>query len=204
MADYRFVVHGRQPGGFGYSWALNITSNQVASDLVTTMNAALLDFWNNATYGVGTQYHTNTTIDSFDVYTLNEIFHATAKRSFAMTLAGTSSDNPLSDATTLTVKKSSTSVQRNGRGFIAFPAPVEGTLDTGFYSVPTRTRFQEAAESLLVAIHADGSTIFVHTGAAATKGGVAPYTKTVISEMNASNKPGTRRQRTRKQIGVYG
>lgn len=204
MADYRFVVHGRQPGGFGYSWALNITSNQVASDLVTTMNAALLDFWNNATYGVGTQYHTNTTIDSFDVYTLNEIFHATAKRSFAMTLAGTSSDNPLSDATTLTVKKSSTSVQRNGRGFIAFPAPVEGTLDTGFYSVPTRTRFQEAAESLLVAIHADGSTIFVHTGAAETKGGVAPYTKTVISEMNASNKPGTRRQRTRKQIGVYG
>lgn len=203
MTDYKVVVRGRQPGGYAYSWALNITSNQTAAALVTTMSAALTDFWTNGTYGVGSQYKSTTTLDSFDVYTLNGVFKATAKESFTLSLAGTSTDNPLSDATTLTVKKTSTSVQRNGRGFTALPAPVEGTLDTGFYSSATRSRFQQAMEAVLVAIHADGSTIFVHTGATVTKGGVAPYTKTVISSMHASNKPGTRRQRTRKQIGQY-
>jgi len=203
MTDFKVVVRGRQSGGFAYSWAFNVTTNQTASALVSTVNTLLTDFWTNGTYGVGASYHTDMTIDSFDVYTLNGTYKATAKTSFAMTLAGTSSDNPLSDATTLTIKKTSTSVQRNGRGFIALPAPVEGTLTGGFYASTTRTRFQNAAESILTAIAADGSTIFVHTGAVATVGGVAPYTKTVITDVRCSNKPGTQRGRTRKVVGIY-
>lgn len=203
MTDYKVVWRGRLPGGFAYSCNINVTSTQTPSALVTTMAAILTDFWNNGTYGVGSQYHTDTTLDTFDVYTLNGTFHATAKTSFALTLAGTSSDNPLSDATTLTIKKTSSSVQRNGRGFLALPAPVEGTLSAGFYSSTVRTRFQAAAEAILTGVAADGSTIFVHTGAAVTHGGVPAYTKTVITSMHASNKPGTRRQRTRKQKGVY-
>jgi hypothetical protein len=203
MTDYKVRWHGRLPGGFGYSNEINVTSNQTPSALVTTMASILTDFWNNGTYGVGAQYHTDTTLDTFDVYTLDGTFKATAKTSFALSLAGTSADNPLSDSTTLTIKKTSTSVKRNGRGYLKLPAPVEGTLVAGYYSSATRTRFQQAAEAILTGVGADGSTIFVHTGAAVTHGGVPAYTKTVITAMHASNKPGTNRARTRKQIGVY-
>jgi hypothetical protein len=203
MTNYLLAVHGRLPGGFEYSWHLALDSAHTAADLITSSASALTDFWTNGTYGVGTQYHTDTTLDTFDIYTMSGTWRATNKTSFALTLAGTSTDNPLADSSTLTIKKASTGVQRNERGFISLPAPVEGTLSAGFYSSATRTRFQEAAEALFVNMTADGTKVVVHTGAAETKGGVAPYTSTVIVAMHASNKPGTRRQRTRKQIGVY-
>lgn len=203
MTNYALVVHGVQPGGFGYSWAWDLDSTKTASELVTSAASALTDFWTNGTYGLGTQYHTNTTLDSFDIYTLGPTWRATNKTSFALSLAGTSSDNPLADSTTLTIKKSSTGVAKNQRGFTALPAPVEGTLVNGFYTPATRTRFQEAAEALLVNITADGTKVVVHTGKDETKGGVPAFTSTVIVAMHASNKPGTRRQRTRKQVGAY-
>lgn len=203
MTNYTMRVHGVQPGGFGYSWALDLDSAHTAADLITSCAAALTDFWTNGTYGLGTQYKSSTTLDSFDIYTNDGTWKATNKTSFALSLAGSSSDNPLSDATTLTIKKASTGVRRNQRGFIALPAPVEGTLVNGFYTAPTRLRFQEAAEALFVNITADGTKVVVHTGKDTTKGGVAPYTSTVIVAMHASNKPGSRRQRTRKQIGAY-
>lgn len=203
MADYLMRVHGRQPGGFGYSWGIFITSNQPPATLETTMAAALTDFWTNGTYGLGAQYAAGTTLDNFDIYELDGTFKATTRRNMALTLVGTSGDNPLPDSSTLTIKKVSTSVKRNGRGFIKLPAPVEGVLVNGFYTSAARLRFEQAAESLLTALNADGSTIFVHVGKDDTKGGVPKYTKTVISAMKASNKPGSNRARTRKQVGVY-
>lgn len=203
MTNYTMRVHGLQPGGFGYSWALDLDSTKTASDLITSCASALTDFWTNGTYGLGSQYKSSTTLDSFDIYTNGPTWRATNKTSFALSLAGSSSDNPLPDATTLTIKKASTGVQRNERGFVALPAPVEGTLVTGFYTPTVRTRFQEAAEALFVNITSDGTKVVVHTGKNETKGGVAPYTSTVIVAMHASNKPGQRRQRTRKQVGAY-
>lgn len=203
MTNYSMVVHGLQPGGLPYSWHWDLDSTKTASDLVTSCASALTDFWTNGTYGVGTQYKSSTTLDSFDIYTLGPTWRATNKTSFALSLAGTSADNPLADSSTITVKKSSTGVAKNQRGFTALPAPVEGTLSGGFYTPATRTRFQDAAEALFVNITADGTKVVVHTGAEETKGGVAPFTSTVIVAMHVSNKPGSRRQRTRKQVGAY-
>lgn len=203
MTNYVAVIHGRLPGGFGYSWKLDLDSAHTAADLITSVGAALTDLWTNGTYGLGSQYHVDTTLDSFDIYTVDASWKATNKTSFALSLVGSSSDNPLADSTTLTVKKATTGVRRNERGFISFPAPVEGTLSGGFYTGPTRTRFQEAAEALFVNVTADGTKVVVHTGKNPTKTGVAPYTSTVVVAMHASNKPGTRRQRTRKQVGAY-
>lgn len=203
MTDYAVKVHGRLESNEPYSWTWNVTSNQTPSALVTTMAAALTDMWSNGTYGVGSQYAPGIRLDSFDVVTLDGTFRETAKLSHTLTLVGTSGDAPLSDKTTMVMKKVSTGLRRNQRGFTHLPAPVEGVLDAGLYTVTARNRFTTAMRAVLSAINADGSTLFVHTGASETKGGVAPYTKTVITDVTCSNKPGTQRNRMNKVPGVY-
>jgi hypothetical protein len=203
MTDYAMKVHGHLPGGPVYSWRWFITSNQTSAALVTTMAAALADFWSNGTYGVGAQYAPGVTLDTFDIITLDGTFQETLKASHTLSLVGTSGDAPLSDSTTLIVKKVSGGLKRNQRGFTKLPAPVEGVLSGGLYTVPARNRFTTAMRAVLSAINADGSTMFVHVGKEATKGGISAYTKTVISDVTASNKPGTQRKRMSKVIGVY-
>jgi pSer/pThr/pTyr-binding forkhead associated (FHA) protein len=197
------LVHGRLESNEPYTWKWNITSNQTPSALVTTMSAALTDMWTNGTYGVGSQYAPGIRLDDFDIITLDATFRQTAKLNHALTLVGTSGDSPLSDKTTMVMKKVSTGLRRNQRGFTHLPAPVEGTLTGGLYTTTVRNRFTTAMRAVLSAITADGSTLFVHTGARETVGGVAPYTKTVITDVTCSNKPGTQRNRMNKVVGVY-
>jgi len=196
-------VFGRLESNEAYSWSWNITSNQTAAALVTTMAAALTDMWSNGTYGLGAQYAPGIRLDSFDIITLDGTFRETAKLSHALTLLGTSGDNALSDKSTMVMKKVSTGLRRNQRGFTHLPAPVEGDLSAGLYTTTARNRFTTAMRAVLSAIAADGSTLFVHTGATTTHGGVAPYTKTVITDVTCSNKPGTQRKRMSKVVGAY-
>jgi hypothetical protein len=203
MTDYKMKVLGRLESNEAYSWAWNITSNQTPAALVTTMAAALTDMWSNGTYGLGSQYAPGIRLDSFEIITLDGTFRETAKLDHTLTLVGTSGDNALSDKSTMVLKKVSTGLRRNQRGFTHLPAPVEGTLSAGKYTVTARNRFTTAMRAVLAAINADGSTLFVHTGAHTTVGGVAPYTKTVCADVTCSDKPGTQRKRMAKVVGVY-
>lgn len=203
MTDYKMKVFGRLESNEAYSWSWLITSNQTPGSLVTTLIAGLNSYWNDGTHGVGSQYAPGIRLDSFDVITLDGTFRETAKLSHTLSYAGTSSDNPLSDKSTMVMKKVSTGLRRNQRGFTHFPAPVEGVLTGGLYTGVVRDRFTTASRALLSAITADGSTLFVHTGKNVTVGGVPAYTKTVITDVTCSNKPGTQRKRMSKVVGVY-
>jgi len=204
MTDYRIKWGGALPGGQRWTTKLEVTSSQTESALLTTAEAFVTDWWSNGTYGVGSQYHSDTTVDQIQVATLNGLMREVTKSVGTIALAGTSSDNPLSDSTTLVVLKRSNGLQRFQRGFMSLPAPVEGVLSGGLYTTTVRNRFGSAAEAVRSAIGADGSTIFVYVGKKGTKEGlVPPYTKTVILKLSASNKPGTRRQRTRSQTPSY-
>jgi len=203
MTDYAMKVHGRLPSNEPYSWKWFITSVQTPSALVTTMAAGLTAMWTNGTVGVGSQYAAGTRLDTFDIITLNGTFREIAKLSHTLSLVGTSVDNPLSDKSTMVMRKVSSGIQRNERGFTHLPAPVEGTLVSGLYSTTVRDRFTDAMRLLLANITADGSTMFVHTGPTATVGGVPPFTKTVCTDVTCSNKPGTQRNRMNKVVGVY-
>ncbi|HET6915535.1 MAG TPA: hypothetical protein VFH56_05540 [Acidimicrobiales bacterium] len=204
MTDYRMKVHGRLTSNEPYTWAWGITSTQTPSALVTTMAAALTDMWTNGTYGLGAQYAPGIRLDSFDIITLDGTFRETFKQSHTLTLVGTSGDAPISDKSTMVMKKSSTGLQRWQRGFTHLPAPVEGVLVNGLYTNVARDRFTTAMRAVLAAINADGSTLYVHTGAADPLHPSKPaYTKTVITDVACSNKPGTQRNRMNKVVGVY-
>lgn len=197
-------VHGRLVSGEPYSWAWGITSLQPPATLVTTMAAALTDMWSNGTYGLGAQYAPGIRLDSFDIISLGATFNETEKLNHALTLVGTSGDAPLSDKSTMTMRKVSAGLARWQRGFTHLPAPVEGVLSGGLYTNVARDRFTTAMRAVLTAIRADGSTMYVHTGAADPARPTRPvYTKTVITDVVCSNKPGTQRNRMNKVPGVY-
>jgi len=204
MTDYRMKVHGRLASNEPYSWSWGITSNQTPGALVTTMAAALSDMWTNGTYGVGSQYAPGIRLDTFDIITLDGTFSETEKLSHTLTLVGTSADAPLSDKSTIVMRKVSLGLKRWQRGFTHLPAPVEGVLVNGLYTNVSRDRFTTAMRAVKSAITADGSTLFVHTGAADPLHPTRPvYTKTVITDVTCSNKPGTQRNRMNKVVGVY-
>jgi hypothetical protein len=204
MADYLMKVHGRLVSNEAYSWGWKITSNPTPGALVTTMAAGLTDFWTNGTYGVGSQYAPGIRLDSFDIITLDGTFTETQSISHTLSLAGTSGDAPLSDKSTIVMRKKSLGLKRWQRGFTHFPAPVEGVLVGGLYTGTARDRFTTACRALHSAITADGSTLFVNTGKADPLHPTKPaYTKTVILDVTCSNKPGTQRKRMNKVVGVY-
>jgi hypothetical protein len=204
MTDYKMKVLGRLTSNEAYSWSWNITSNQTPGALVTTMAAGLSDMWNNGTYGLGAQYAPGIRLDSFEIITLDGTFTETAKLDHTLSLVGTSGDAPISDKSTMVMKKTSLGLKRWQRGFTHLPAPVEGVLVNGLYTNTARDRFTTAMRALHSAITADGSTLFVHTGAADPKYPARPvYTKTVILDVTCSNKPGTQRKRMAKVVGVY-
>lgn len=203
MTDYKVKFYGKLPGTVEWTSSLGVTSEQTPSELITTMAAALGNMWSNGTYGIGAQYVPGVTLDGFDVITLNGTFRETLKSSHALSLVGTSGDAALSNNTTMTIRKESPGLQKWQRGFLSLPAPVEGVLVDGLYTNTARDRFGAALESVRTAVQADGSTIYINTGNPGPEDHFPAYTKTVITKLAASNKPGTRRQRTRKVVAAY-
>lgn len=203
MADYKMKVKGLLPSDAIYSWSWNIRSNQTPGALVTTLSAGLTDMWSNGTYGVGSQYVPGTLIQDFEVITLDGHFNEVDKVTQVLSLVGTSGDAAISDKSTMVMRKLCSGIGRTKRGFTHLPAPVEGVLVDGLYTVTARNRFTTAMRALHSAITADGSTLFVHTGAETSKTGIAPYTVTVVYDVTCSNKPGTQRNRMNKVVGVY-
>jgi len=204
MADYKMKVTGRLTSNEPYSWTWGITSNQTPGALVTTMAAGLTDMWSDGTHGVGAQYAPGITLDSFEIITVDGTFKATRKVSQTLSLVGTSGDAPISDKSTMVMAKTSPGLRRWERGFTHLPAPVEGVLVGGLYTPTARNRFTTAMRALHSAITADGSTLYVNTGKADPDYPDRPvYTKTVITDVTCSNKPGTQRNRMNKVKGIY-
>lgn len=204
MTDYLCKVDGHFQNGESWTWAWNVTSSQTPSALTTTMVAALTDMWTNGSYGLDSQYPTTTVMDQVEVITLNGTYRHMSKTTGNLALAGTSSDNGLPNTTTMVIHKQSPGLQRYQRGYTRLPAPVEGIVVNGVYTSTAVTRFGNAMRAVRNAIAADGSTVFVHLGKTAAKDGTPAYSKTVITTVEASNKPGTLRPRTRKYKPVLG
>lgn len=203
MTDYKVQWGGTLPGGVAWTTGLGVTSSQPPAALLTTMEAALTDMWTNGTYGLGNQYAPGITLTQVEVITVDGTFKQTSKVIGPLALVGTSGDAPLTNDDTMTIRKENPGLARWQRGFMSLPAPVEGTLVNGKYTVPTRDRFGAALQAVRSAITADGSTVYIHTPASKPGTTYPPYTKTVVTKLAASDKPGSRRQRTRKVKPSY-
>ena len=202
MTDYRAVVAGHFENGDPWSFSWNITSNQTMPALLTTWSNAWIAAWTNGTYGLNTLYPTTTVMDTFTVYTLNGQLKATFKDQLISAQAGGSSDNGLPNEVGILVEKLSPSIAKTGRGFTYLPAPVEGVVVNGTYTVASMIRVKTAVTSVVTAVQADGSTLFVYPRVA-PKSGIGVLTKTVWLSVRLALKPTAQTRREDALPGQY-
>lgn len=203
MADYKCHVFGHYSGGTKWSWGWYVTSTSPAATLLTTWATAVTDWWTNGTYGMDTLYPTSTILDGVDCVTLDDHFKYMARVQESLTLAGTSSDAGLPAECAMLLRLESPGLYPNQRGRTYLPAPVEGIYDGTQFSAIGAGRAGTAARALHFAIASAGNVTFVHTGAEISKHGVPAYTKTTITNVQASGKPTSQKRRTKKIAPVY-
>lgn len=202
MSDYELRVLGHYQNGRPWTWRWFFNSPNTAATVLTAWSAAITDFWTNGTYGVETLYATTTVLDDVEVITLDAKFQWTARIKQSLTLAGTSSDNPMPNGNAVLLHLESPGLRPNERGYTRLPAPVEGSANNGEYTPTAGGRFGTAARALHSTMATGGQFTFVHTGAEVTKHGVAAYTRTTITNIQASGKVAYQRKRDRKTAPV--
>lgn len=195
-------MKGRFENGDVWSIDWTVESNQPLSTLLTTWSNAWVSAWTDGTHGLDTLYHTDTSIQSFTVYQLNGIMEGVQRVDLASVQPGTSSDTPLPNRNAILMGKVSALVGKTSRGYSYLPAPVEGIVVNGSYTSASMTRVKAALATVLTAIQADGSAVFIFNRKV-TKAGVPPYTKTVVTGLRVSEKVATQRRRTDPEVPVY-
>jgi hypothetical protein len=205
MTDYYARVHGHFENLDPWSTGLHITSNQTRTSLLTTFSNAWIAAWTNGTYGLETLYHTDVVMDGWDVYELDARLKGLFKASLLSAQPGTSSDTPPANEQTTLVEWSAPLINKRGRGFSRLPGLVEGVLVNGSYTSTAGTRVKTAMQSIQTAIQADGSTIFVAPTNVKVppKDGTPLYTKTVLTALRVSLKPGSATRRQNGEPSVY-
>jgi hypothetical protein len=203
MADYVAIVRGVLTNGRGWSTSRHITSAQSEAALLTTWENAWSSAWTLATTGLATLYTAGTTIDEFEVGTLNGTMRKVSKS--VATAALTGSDGGLSGnpATAIIVDWQSAGTLRNQRGRQKLPGPADSQAIGGVLLGTPAANVKAAMDSIATAIRADGSTMFVFPRYA-TETGVPAYTKTVlIGNALIRNQLGSQNRRERKVTKTY-
>lgn len=203
MPDYKLITRGHFASGRTWSWAWHVTSGQPLATIGATWNSAVSNWWTNGTYGVDTLYPTGTILDDTLAVQLNGTQHYFQKNPpTALALAGTSADNGLPDKDSMVVSLRSPFPAKHQRGRSKMPAPVEGIVTNGEFTSLAATRMKNATNSVLAAINADGSTVYVFNPYTLIDG-TPPYTKTVITFLEVALKVGGVRKRTKKAPNIY-
>ena len=203
MADYVAIVRGVLPNGRGWSTARHITSAQSESALLTTWDNAWTSAWNLATTGLATLYVAATTINEFEVGTLNGTMRKVSKSVSTAALVGSATGDAGADNTSIIVDWASAGTLRNQRGRQKLPAPAESQVAGGVLGSTPATNVKAAMDSIATAIRADGSTLFVFPRFT-TEAGIAAFTKTVlIGNALIRNQLGSQNRRERKVTKTY-
>lgn len=202
MTDFYAQMHGTYGNGDGWSTGLRITSNQTPDALLTTFSNAWIAAWTNGTYGLNTLYHTDTTTTEYTVAPLDGNMREVTKSVLTSITPGTSSDTALPNDNAIVVSLRSPYIGKSRRGRAFLPAPVEGIVSAGQYTSASMTRVKTAFQSVLTAIQADGSTVFV-TNLKPLKDLTPAFRKTVITSILVARKTATQTRRTDREASNY-
>lgn len=206
MTDYYCQVHGVYADGSTWSTGMHVTSGQTATGLLATWGTAINNAWTNATYGLDAILPTGTVAKSVSVATLGPTMKEVAKVVATFTYPGLATGDTLPYLNSAVVSLRSNNIQKKGRGRLYMPAFEETNVNNDVVIPTAVARLKSAWSSVLTAINADGSTVFVFNRKDTSDKHppvIPAYTKEVITNILISNKPARQARRVKRKAAVY-
>lgn len=205
MANFKARVRGLFGGSREWSYGFNFTANTDVATAATTLHDATQGFWNTATSGYAHLCSATTTTTDVTAYLCNASWRSTNKKRVAFAVAGDDAANSLAIATAVNIFMFS-GVANDGshRGHMKLPAPSNDALDGLVFSTAFVGHVSTRLEQFLTDMSALTAFTMVSYNRHTNKMGDPPFTIHALTDAEVSNKPGTNRQRNRKQIPTYG
>ncbi len=205
MANFKARVRGLFAGSFEWSYGFNFTANTDVATAATTLHDATQAFWNTATTGYAHLVANEVTTTDVVAYICNASWRSTNKKKVTFAVAGDSGDNSLPWFNAVNIFMFSGDANDGShRGHIKLPAPYVTALDGHIYSSAFVTAVSTRLEQFLTDMSALTAFSMVSYNRHTNKQGDPPFTNHSLTDAEVSNKVASNRQRTRKQIPVYG
>jgi len=205
MANFKARIRGKFASAYEWSYGFNFTANTDVATAAATLHDATQTFWNTATTGYAHLCSATTATTDVTAYICNASWRSTNKKRVAFAVVGDDAENSLSMATAVNIFLFSGDANDGShRGHIKLPAPAIDALDGVVFS----TTFVNAVTTRIEQFWTDMSALTAFTTVSynrhTNKQGDPPFTNHALTDSEVSAKPGTNRQRSRKQIPTYG
>jgi len=205
MANFKARVKGLFGGSLEWSYGFNFTANTDVATAATTLHDATQGFWNTATSGYAHLCSATTTTTTVTAYLCNASWRSTNKKILAFAVAGDDAANSLSVATAVNIFTFSAAANDGShRGHIKLPAPSIDALDGLVYSDAFVGHVSTRLEQFLTDMSALAAFTMVSYNRHTNRLGDPPFTNHPLTDAEVSKKPGSNRQRNRKQAVTYG
>lgn len=191
----RGLYNSAQTWSFGYK----LNSTEALSSVASAFDGAMSTFWTTATHGFENLCFTDVSMVDTVAYTLNPSLVVLDKVVTPNSKTGTSSNGSLAYGTTITVGMIGDNDTKSDRGHMSLPTPDQGFIADGLYTATIQTHLTSILNAFFTSMRGLAGYSAVKVNTHTNKQGDPPFTQHVVNKWIVSDKPGSARQRTRKQ-----
>jgi hypothetical protein len=199
MTLYEVRARGLYNSADSWSFGYLLNSTAALSTVASTWDSAMSTFWTTATHGFENLCFTDVALVETFAYTLNPSLVVLNKITTPNSKVGTSANGSLAYGTTITVAMSGANDTKSDRGHMSLPTPDVGFLADGLYTSTIQTHLTSILDALFTSMRGLAGYSAVKVNKRVNRQGDAPFTQHPVTTWSVSNKPGSARQRTRKQ-----
>lgn len=191
----RGLYNSAQTWSFGYK----LNSTEALSSVASAFDGAMSTFWTTATHGFENLCFTDVAMVDTVAYTLNPSLVVLDKIITPNSKVGTSANGSLAYGTTITVGMTGDNDTKSDRGHLSLPTPDTGFIADGLYTATIQTHLTTILNAFFLSMRGLAGYSAVKVNTHTNKQGDPPFTQHIVNKWTVSNKPGSARQRTRKQ-----
>lgn len=200
MTIYQARVQGLYNSALEWSFGFHFESTSDATTCASTLAAGFTTFWTAATNGYENYASSVVTVTNAQIRTLNSSLRTLTVTNSGLSLAGTAASAILPVQLAPVVSQYNPSFDdKSHRGHFHLPAPSSSTLNNGKWASAFLTSLGVDVQALFDEMNTLGAFQVTSYNRRTNKLGEAPFTKHILTNWNIPDKPGTARQRARKE-----
>jgi hypothetical protein len=197
---YAVRARGLYNGADRFSFGYLLNSTSALSGVASTFTSAITTMWTTATDGYANLTFTDVALVDTVVYTMSPHLVVLDKFVTANAHAGTSSNSSLPYGTSVTVAMLGADDTKSDRGHFSLPTPQQISIAGGLWTSTFQTHLKNILDPFFTTMRGLPGYSAVKINRNTNRQGDAPFTQHVVTSYSVSNKPGTAKMRTRKQL----